>query len=128
MQYYSSCRKRRSYVDDLKKGQCLSMKTVIFSHSSGNSTGTLHFIWKVQANTSEAEIVAGNASAIHKVRPLLSSYHTREMRKQFFNDFGLFRCARPAVMREMYRRLTGMCGLALHCTTLHVCVICYNSS
>lgn len=93
------------------------MKTVIFSHSSGNSAGTLHFIWKVQANTSEAEIVAGNASAIHKVRPLLPSYHTRAMRKQFFNDFGLFRCARPAVMCEVYRRLTGMCGFALHYST-----------
>lgn len=84
------------------------MKTVIFSHSSGNNSGSLHFIWKLPSNATETEITSGNVLAVHKVRPLLPSFHTRAMRKQFFNDFSLFRCARPAVMREMYRKLTGV--------------------
>ena len=79
------------------------MKTVIFSQSSANSAGTLHFIWKVEANLSKAEIVAANSSAVHKVRPLLPSL--------------VRRCATPAVMREMYRRLTGMCGFVLYYST-----------
>ena len=80
-------RKRRSYIDDLKKGQCLTVKTVIFSHSSGNNAGSLHFIWKLSSNATETEITSGNASAIQKIRPLLPSFHTRAMRKQFFNFF-----------------------------------------
>jgi len=66
---YIFCRKRRSYIDDLKKGKCLTRKTVLFSHSSGNSGGTLHFVWKVPC-VSESEMIAGNADAVHKVQPL----------------------------------------------------------
>ena len=84
------------------------MTTVIFSHSSGNNSGSLHFIWKLPSNATETEITSGNASTVHKVQPLLPSFHTRAMRKQFYNVFSLFQCARPAVMHEMYRKLKGV--------------------
>ena len=54
-------------------------------------------------------MAAGNAKAVRVIQPALPNFHTRAMRRQFFDNFSLFRSARPAVMKEMYRQLTGRC-------------------
>jgi hypothetical protein len=77
---------------------------------------------ELPSDASETETTSGNASAVQKIRPVLPSFHTRAMRKQFLNDFSLFRCVRPPIMREMYHRLTGM--YQVHST--NVCVQDYN--
>ena len=80
---------------------------IIYSYATRNNIGTLHFIWRVPGDASEEELSAGNLSAMHKIGPSLPVYHTRAMRKQFFEEMKPFNAAKPAVLREMYRRLTG---------------------
>ena len=93
-------------MDDLKKGACLETKAILCSYSTGNNLGCLHFIWKVPSSeaVTEQDMVAGNAKAIREIEPSLPSFHTRAMRKQFF---AVFWSARPAVLKEIYRQLTG---------------------
>ena len=79
----------------------------MYNYASGNRAGTLHFIWKIPEDVSEEALAAGNSSAVHKITPSLPAYHTRAMRKQFFDEMKLFNAAKPAVLSEMYRRLTG---------------------
>jgi len=52
-------------------------------------------------------MAAGNTKAFKEIEPSLPIFHTRAMRKHFFADFSLFCCARPAVLKEIYRQLTG---------------------
>ena len=40
----------------------------------------------------------------------LPKYHSREMRKQFFEHFGLVVNAKPSVLAEMYQFLTNDCS------------------
>ena len=79
----------------------------MYNYASGNRVGTLHFVWKIPEDVSEEVLSAGNSSALHKIEPSLPLYHTRALRKQFFEEMKLFNTAKPAVLREMYRRLTG---------------------
>ena len=58
---------------------------------------------------SEEVLVSKNAEVSRIIKPSIPVYHTRAMKKQFYNDMSLFRCGKPAVLREMYKRLTGMC-------------------
>jgi hypothetical protein len=41
--------------------------------------------------------------ALHKIEPSLPVFHTRALRKQFFEEMKLFNAANPAVLREMYK-------------------------
>ena len=102
-------RARRSYIDELKKGSCLKAKTLLCSYNTGNNIGSLHFMWRVpdSRDIPEEGMAAGNANAVRVIQPILPNFHTRAMRRHFFANFSLFRSARPAVMKEMYRQLTG---------------------
>ena len=81
----------------------------MFSYSAGNNIGSLHFLWKVpdSKDLDEEGMAAGNAKAIRVIQPSLPNFHTRAMRRHFIANFSLFRSARPAIMKEMYRQLTG---------------------
>lgn len=79
----------------------------MYNYATGNRVGTLHFVWRVPEDISEEALATGNSSALHKIEPSLPVFHTRAMRKQFFEEMKLFNAAKPAVLREMYRRLTG---------------------
>lgn len=81
------------------------------SHSTGNRIGSLHFLWKVPEDINEEGLVTGNAQALRMIQPALPTFHTRAMKRQFFDDFSLFRYAKPAVMKEIYRQLTGKIAL-----------------
>lgn len=119
-----------------EEGVCLETKSILCSYSTGNSVGNLHFIWKVpgSGDITEEDMVAGNAKAVRVIEPDLPIFHTRAMRRQFFDDFSLFRSARPAVMKEMYRQLTvndvhGVSAI-LCCACMHACTflsfLCYS--
>ena len=109
-------------MDDLKSGSCLSMKVLLCTYSTGNHLGNLNFVWRVpdSDNVTEDAMASGNAQATRIIEPSLPVFHTRAMRK---HDFSLFRCAKPAVMKEIYRQLTGkhiIICMALYC--VHHCV------
>ena len=69
--------------------------------------GALHFMWKIAEDISEDLLSAGNLRVVQEIKPSLPVFHTRCMRKQFFDEMSLFNVAKPAVLREMYKRLTG---------------------
>lgn len=91
-------RARRSYIDDLKKGVCLEMKSMLCSYSTGNSVGSLQFVWKIPDS---GDMTAGNAKAIRVIEPALPIFHTRAIRKQFFDDFSLFHCSAGCFERDV---------------------------
>ena len=101
-------RQRRTYVDTLKSSPVLSVKSVMYNYSTGNSMGAVHFLWKISEDMSEELIMAGNLRVLQEIKPSLPVFHTHCMRKQFFDEMSLFNVARPAVLREMYKRLTGV--------------------
>lgn len=45
--------------------------------------------------------------SLRVIKPSLPAYQTRAMKKQLYHSMSLFRCGKPAVLREFYRRLTG---------------------
>lgn len=94
------------YIDYLKTSS-LTSKVLIYSFASGNNVGSLHFTWKVPEEISDDTLISKNAEVLRIIEPSLPIYHTRAMRKQFYYDMHLFRCGKPAVLREMYHRLTG---------------------
>ena len=127
---FIACRQRRTYVDNLKCSPVLTCNAMMYNYATGKRVGTIHFVWKIpEAVTAEA-LSSGNSSALHKIEPSLPLFHTRVMRRQFFEEMKLFNAAKPAVFREMYRRLTGetclynnhhvlylvSCGLEFMCT------------
>lgn len=99
-------RKHHVYVDDLK-GSSLHSRILVYTYyASGNSAGSLLYM-KVPEGISEETLVSKNAEVLRVIKPSLPVYHTRAMKKQFYHDMCLFRCGKPAVLRDIYRRLTG---------------------
>ena len=92
----------------MKGGQCLICDSMIFNHAIGNSLGTIHFIWKVPIAIDPAALTSGNASCVRKIQPSLPVYHTRAMKKQFFDQITLLKCGKPSALRGIYRLLTGV--------------------
>lgn len=116
-------RQRRYYIDTLKTGQCLTCDCVLYNHATGNCLGTIHFIWKAPSSSDDPTmLVSGNATCIRKIEPSLPIYHTRTMKKHFFDQISLLRCGKPSALRGIYRLLTGVCvggGLDFVYLTLH---------
>ena len=100
-------RRRRYYIDSLKNGQCLRCDTVLFAYSTGNCLGTIHFIWRVPEGNDVATLTAGNAECYRKIQPSLPTYHTRAMRKHFFDQVHLLQCGKASTLRGIYKLLTG---------------------
>ena len=94
-QLFVYCRKRRTYIDNLRSGYALMSKAVLYTYTTGNSLGSIHFLWRVPEELTEEELLAGNLESLRKIQPQLPTYHTRAMRKQFFEKVSLFRVGNP---------------------------------
>ena len=94
-------------VSTLTTCHALFTKSMLYTYSIGNSLGSIHFIWRIPENASEEDLLSGNGEAVRKIQPALPTYHTRAMRREFFNQISLFRFGKPAALRGLYRRLTG---------------------
>ena len=93
----------------------LSHDVVLFCHTTGNHLGNVLFVWKVPVEASLDVLTNGNAQCFRKIEPDLPVYHTRAMRRQFFDKISLLRCGKPSVLRGFYKCLTGRCeGWRLH--------------
>ena len=111
--YFNCYRQRRLYIDSLKSGHCLTCNVVLYSYASGNNLGSIHFGWKVPDDMSNGELAEHNQECLRRIQPSLPTYHTRAMRREFYSKVSLFKCTRPATMREVYKMLTGGCLLLL---------------
>lgn len=101
----SDSRERYTYLEDLRIAiQCPAVR---FTHSSGNNKGNTHFIWKICVDDSEVELLNKNTSITAEIERSLPVYHTRAMRREAIHSFGRLCSAKPAVLREVYRRLAG---------------------
>lgn len=101
-------RKRRVYIDTLKAGHCLTCSIVLYSYASGNSIGTIHFVWRTPDEVTAAMLTEGNHECMRKIQPMLPIYHTRAMKIEFFGKISLFSGITPAALRAVYKTLTGM--------------------
>ena len=96
-------RKRYEYIQTIKQG--LPFKTILFTNKHGNNIGNLNFVWKIPEQS-----LADNQKVIEQVKSKIPRYHTRMMKKYMFQRFGrLMPSVKPAVMRCIYRELSGMC-------------------
>ena len=64
-------------------------------------------IWRIPEEIVEEDLLSGNTEVLRKIQPSLPINHTRATRKQFFNQVSLFSTGKPAVLRAMYKQLTG---------------------
>ncbi len=97
-------------VTDAAKG--VQIRAMLYTHSSGNSMGNTHFVWRVPDEQPESEVLAQSTSVILKVQEQIPHFHTRAMRSRFMQVFGLVTSVKPAILREMYRQVAGVSGSA----------------
>ena len=96
-----------NYIDNQIGGHCSTAGIVVYSYSTGNSLGSIHLVWEVAGDTAPDAITQGNAECIRIIQPSLPFYHTRAMKKDFINTAENFKCGKPAVLKRIYKRLTG---------------------
>ena len=88
------------------KSNGFPFSTALLTYMHGNNVGNLSFLWKVHSNDESA--FSHSQSVIEHVKEYIPTYHTRTMRKEMFQRFGrLTSSVKPAVMRFIYRSLTG---------------------
>lgn len=68
----------------------------------GNNLGSLWYAWRVPC---DPQLYDPNKS--QQLVSAIQQYHSREMRRQFSERFGLVLNARPSMMMELYQFLTG---------------------
>lgn len=90
--------RRYHYIQDIS----MPFNVTMYSYCGGGPKEYLQFIWKCG---SVLDIQQAN-KVIHIKENSIDVYHTRAMRKEFHEKFGLISKAHPAVFNEMYRYLT----------------------
>ena len=91
----------------------LPYRFVRFTHARGNNKGNIHFLWKIPMDTPAEELLQMNHSTATCVKATMDTY-TRAMRHEALQSFGRNCDAKPAVLRELYHRLTG-CFCQCYC-------------
>ena len=93
--------KRHEYV----KNMTLNARAIHFTHSS--SKLNLHFVWKIPIVEEESEMFDKSYKIRDSLIAEMPVYHTRAMRSEFVNSFGRVTGVKAAILREVYKRLTG---------------------
>ena len=95
-----------SFMKEMKSSG-FPFPTALVTYTHGNNIGNLNFMWKVQSNDESA--FSDSQAVIEQLKQWTPTYHTRAMRKRMLQEFGrLTSSVAPAVMRLIYRSLTGM--------------------
>lgn len=102
-----SRRLRYLFIRELEKG--LTSPVCFLTYCHGSSIGNLHFIWKAPDDASaESGSCVENIRVIEEIKKELPVYHTRAMRKEFYNMYGrLTPHTKPYILRSIYQCLTG---------------------
>ena len=72
--FHHVCRRRYDHVQDIREGQCLQTKTVLYTYSSGSSCGSLYFIWTVPKDESESDLLMESQAVAQKVKNTFPSH------------------------------------------------------
>ncbi len=78
----------------------------LYSYAHGNNLGSLRFIWRVPLDLTKQDTYKAK-SVMDTIEKGIEIYHTREMRRQFWNRYHLLAKTSPAVLIDMYQCLTG---------------------
>ena len=115
----SNAKEKYQYLQSLKS-DCLPYPTALLTYAHGNNIGNLNFIWKVASITESS--FSDCQPVIESVKKDIPIYHTRAMRKEVFSLFGrLTSSVKPAVLRHIYRTITGKCMLQLSSGLITTC-------
>ena len=87
----------------------LPFNVELYSYHHGNNLGTLWYIWRIPGDPDKYD-PAKTKQMTALVEQTIPEYHTREMRKQFSERFGLVINAKPSVLNEMYQFFTNDCS------------------
>ena len=82
----------------------LKLKIYIYHH--GNNLGSLWYAWQILCDPQKYD-PDKSQEIVSLIQQNINQYHSREMRRQFSQHFGLVLKTKPAVMMELYQFLTG---------------------
>ena len=100
------------------KNHGFAFPVVLVTYAHGNNVGNMNFVWKVPSCDESA--FSDSQSVILKLQEKIPVFHTRAMRKQMFQRLGrLMPSVKPAILRNVYKSLTGMLLLLFHTSTCH---------
>ena len=106
---FSSVAPKKNYqcVQDLKKG--LTVPSMMYTDSLGSNFGKHVFIWEIPQGVSLEAATVENMRVINQIKQSSSTYHSRALRRDFINKFGLVTSdAKSHMLRQIYHELTGM--------------------
>ena len=95
----------RRQKHEYKAGIVVPVRSVQYTYTG--SRNHISFIWRIPNDLTETELLQKNVSILQQIKTCLPKYHTRAMRQEFVYTFGSVTHAKPAFLREAYRRLTG---------------------
>ena len=80
-------------------------KSVKYTYTGSKSH--LHFLWKVDDDSSESEILSKSLKICDELKSSIPVYHSKAAKREFVHLFGKLTMIKPAILREIYHRLTG---------------------
>lgn len=98
-------RRRVHEVIDRLMREGLAMECVHYVHHIGGNKQSLHFIWKVEENLSEGELINKCNQVIRRLESEIPVYEKRITKRQFMHAFGFI--GSPVGLRAIFKELTG---------------------
>ena len=83
----------------------LSSKCVYYVYNSGGPKANLHFIWKIDENDDESNLINKCCLLVRKIEQDIPIYERRITKREFMNTFGFV--SNPVTLRGIFRELTG---------------------
>ena len=80
-------KRKYQYVQDSKKG--LTVSCVMYTASLGSNLGNHLFVWRIPQGVSLEAATVENMRIIDQIKQSLPTYHSRALRREFMNRFGL---------------------------------------
>ena len=78
-------RRRYEFIQSFERTGVES-SVVLCTHSSGNYTGNMHFVWRVPKNEEIERVFTWSQSVIESIRVQFPVFHTRTRRKAMFSS------------------------------------------
>ena len=85
----------------------LSHPVELYTYSMGGTAGNLVFFWSVRTDTSTSEQRAESLRVAEDLKPRITQYHTRAMKREFASKCSNLTSISPHVRRYMYAQLIG---------------------
>lgn len=88
------------------EGLQLPYRISMYGFHHGNNLGTTRLVWKLPVRVKDRD-QAAEVNVLSEIRALLPVYSTRAMRMEFLETYQKSTKQQPAVLRNLYRFLTG---------------------